>query len=172
MKFGGTNRVGVTIHAKSYRHPDAVKLNKLAQLEYVSHYGEEDTTPVDCTMFEPPNGLYLVAYNHEGQPVASGGWRSQEENDEGYSAGDAEVKRMFVVPEARGKGIARCILASLEQSACAAGRTRMVLLTGIEMPEAISLYLSTGYRPCPNFGHYRKHENTRCFAKPLTEKHR
>jgi hypothetical protein len=99
MKGGDAIRVRVTIHARSYQHPDAVKLNKLAQLENIVRYGEEDTAPVDFTMFEPPHGLYLVAYNDDGQPVASGGWRSQEDKDEGYASGDAEVKRMFVIPK-------------------------------------------------------------------------
>ncbi|MEV7718415.1 GNAT family N-acetyltransferase [Streptomyces sp. NPDC088190] len=156
------------IQPRPFDHPDAVRLNDQVQLEYAERYGDEgDVTPLDPTMFEPPNGLYLLAYDAKGRPVATGGWRSQERNDEGYSDGDAELKRMFVIPEGRGNGLARRILAALEDDARAAGRVRMVLETGDQQPEAIALYASSGYAPCEKFGHYRTYDSSRCFAKPL-----
>ncbi|MGW1027301.1 GNAT family N-acetyltransferase [Streptomyces sp. NPDC002577] len=156
------------IRPVSFDHPDAVKLNDRVQLEYAERYQDEgDVTPLDATMFRPPIGLYLIAYDGLGTPVATGGWRTQDENGEGYSDGDAELKRMYVVPEARGLGLARRILAALEDDARAAGRVRMVLETGIKQPEAIGLYTSSGYEPCSKFGHYRFDELSRCFAKPL-----
>jgi ribosomal protein S18 acetylase RimI-like enzyme len=78
---------------------------------------------------------------------------------------------MYVVPEARGRGLARRLLAELEDSARAAGRVRMVLETGTEQPEAIALYLSSGYTPMPGFGVYRDDERSRCFAKRLLVGH-
>ncbi|TDU77755.1 MULTISPECIES: GNAT family N-acetyltransferase [unclassified Streptomyces] len=159
---------GIQLQAVPYDHPDAVKLNDQVQLEYqVLYGGEGDVTPLDPAMFAPPNGLYLLAYDASGTPVASGGWRSQDENDEGYSDGDAEVKRMYVVPGARGLGLARRILAELEADARAAGRTRMALETGDRQPEAIALYLSSGYTFSAKFGHYRHYDSSRCMTKPL-----
>ncbi|MFF8291044.1 GNAT family N-acetyltransferase [Streptomyces sp. NPDC016309] len=156
------------IQSSSFDHPDARKLNDMVQLEYAERYGDEgDLTPLDPVMFRPPRGLYLLAYDSGGRPVATGGWRTQDENEEGYSDGDAELKRMYVVPEARGLGLARRILAALEDDARAAGRTRMVLETGDAQPEAIALYVSSGYEPCAKFGYYREYESSRCFAKPL-----
>ncbi len=154
----------------AYDHPDAVKLQDEVQAEYVVRYGdgEGDATPLDPTMFVPPRGLYLLAYDAEGRPVASGAWRRQDENEEGYADGDAELKRMYVIPEARGRGLARRLLALLEEDARAAGRTRMVLETGVAQPEAIALYVSSGYEPCAKFGHYRHYDTSRCYAKPLT----
>ncbi|MFF1419953.1 GNAT family N-acetyltransferase [Streptomyces sp. NPDC058280] len=158
----------MNIHPVSFGHPDVVKLNGRVQLEYAERYGDEgDVTPLDPAMFEPPQGLYLVVYDDQGSPVATGGWRSQDENNHGYADGDAEIKRMYVIPEARGRGLSRLVLAALEDDARAAGRTRMVLETGTEQPEAISLYSSSGYEPCVKFGHYRFHELSRCYAKPL-----
>ncbi|MCX4575551.1 MULTISPECIES: GNAT family N-acetyltransferase [unclassified Streptomyces] len=152
-----------------FDHPDAVKLNDQVQAEYAERYGDEgDVTPLDASMFRPPLGLYLLAYDERDRPVATGGWRSQDENDEGYSDGDAELKRMYVVPEARGLGLARRILAALEDDARAAGRTRMVLETGAKQPEAVALYTSSGYAPCVKFGYYRFHDLSMCFAKPLS----
>ncbi|MFD8772934.1 MULTISPECIES: GNAT family N-acetyltransferase [unclassified Streptomyces] len=157
-----------TLQRVSFGHPDAIKLNDRVQLEYAERYGDDgDVTPLDPTMFDAPRGLYLIAYDDGGTPLATGGWRTQERNDEGYSDGDAELKRMYVTPEARGLGLARRILAALEDDARAAGRSRMVLETGLKQPEAIALYASSGYTPCNKFGHYRFEELSRCFAKAL-----
>lgn len=159
----------MNIRPVSFDHPDAVKLNDRVQLEYAERYGGEgDETWLDPAMFRPPHGLYLIAYDEQEQPIATGGWRSQDQNDLGYADGDAELKRMYVIPEARGRGIARHILALLEEDARATGRRRMVLETGIMQPEAIGLYTSSGYALCAKFGHYRAYDSSRCFAKSLT----
>jgi GNAT superfamily N-acetyltransferase len=156
------------IRPVSFDHPDAVKLNDEVQAEYDLRYGDGgDLTPLDPAMFAPPTGLYLIAYDESDRPVATGGWRTQDANDEGYEDGDAELKRMFVVAEARGRGLARRILSQLEDDARAAGRTRMVLETGTKQPEAIGLYTSSGYEPCAKFGFYRHYPDSRCYAKPL-----
>jgi GNAT superfamily N-acetyltransferase len=151
-----------------YDHPDAVKLDAEVQAEYHVRYGDGgDATPMDPADFRPPNGTYLIAYDEAGVPVASGGWRVQDANDEGNRDGDAELKRMYVTEQMRGRGLARRILAALEEDARAAGRTRMVLETGTKQPEAIALYTSSGYEPCEKFGYYRFHEDSRCYAKAL-----
>lgn len=151
-----------------YDHPDAVKLNDAVQLEYAARYDSEgDLTPLDPAMFRPPHGLYLLAYDTDGTPVATGGWRARETDEEGYRDGDAEIKRMYVIPEARGRGLARRILAALEEDARARGRVRMVLETGTAQPEAIALYTSSGYEPAPKVGIYRFEPDSRCYAKPL-----
>ncbi|WP_051723060.1 GNAT family N-acetyltransferase [Streptomyces albus] len=151
-----------------YNHPDALKLNDRVQLEYTERYGDPDLTEMDPAHFDPPNGLYLIAYDVDGTPLATGGWRAQNRSPEGYRDGDAELKRMYVVPEARGRGLARRLLATLEESAREAGRARMVLETGTKQPEAIALYTSCGYLPTAKFGYYRCEPDSRCFAKPLT----
>ncbi|MEW2521800.1 GNAT family N-acetyltransferase [Actinacidiphila alni] len=157
----------VEIRAVRYDDPDAVKLNDLVQQEYVERYGDGDLTVMDAVHFDPPRGLYLLAYDEDGEAVASGGWRAQDDSPEGHADGDAEIKRMFVVARARGRGLARAILAELERSAAAAGRTRMVLETGQRQPEAITLYRSCGYVPVPKFGYYRHDELSVCLGKPL-----
>ncbi|MEV7125455.1 GNAT family N-acetyltransferase [Streptomyces sp. NPDC093260] len=151
-----------------FDHPDAVKLNDEVQAEYHVRYGDGgDATHLDPADFRPPHGVYLIAYDEDGAPVATGGWRSQDKNDEGNEDGDAELKRMFVVASVRGRGLARRILAALEDDAREAGRTRMVLETGTKQPEAIALYTSSGYEPCTKFGYYRFHEESLCYAKAL-----
>lgn len=154
----------------AFDHPDARKLNDLVLAEYTRRYGdpEGDATPLDPAMFRPPRGLYLLVYDDEQRPVATGSWRAMDAGGENYADGDAELKRMYVVPEARGRGLARRVLALLEEDAREAGRARMVLETGVHQPEAMALYTSSGYEPArEKFGHYRFHEESRCFVKPL-----
>ncbi|GAB2754855.1 GNAT family N-acetyltransferase [Streptomyces bullii] len=156
------------IRRVSFDHPDAVKLNDRVQAEYHVRYGDGgDATLLDPSDFEPPNGLYLLVYDENDSPVASGGWRAQDANGAGNRDGDAELKRMYVIEEMRGRGLARRVLAALEEDARTAGRIRMVLETGTKQPEAIALYTSSGYEPCEKFGYYRFHEASRCFAKAL-----
>ncbi|MDQ0909913.1 GNAT family N-acetyltransferase [Streptomyces canus] len=156
------------IRQVAFDHPDAVKLNDQVQAEYHVRYGDGgDATALAPEDFEPPNGVFLIAYDETGAPVATGGWRARDANGEGTMDGDAELKRMYVVDVARGRGLARRILTALEDDARAAGRIRMVLETGNKQPEAIALYTSSGYEPCGKFGYYRFHEDSRCFAKPL-----
>jgi GNAT superfamily N-acetyltransferase len=143
-----------------FDEPDAVRLVSEVQQEYADRYGAPDITRVDPAEFAPPRGLFVVGYA-DGEPVACGGWRSR--------GGDAEIKRMYVVSSARGKGFARSLLTELERSAAAAGRNRAVLETGTKQPEAIGLYLSSGYHEIPGFGRYRDEPECVCFAKQLAD---
>jgi GNAT superfamily N-acetyltransferase len=151
-----------------FDHPDAVKLNDEVQAEYHERYGDGgDATVLEPADFEPPNGVYFIGYDEWDRPIATGGWRRQDKNEEGNEDGDAELKRMYVIREMRGRGLARRMLAALEEDARAAGRIRMVLETGTEQPEAIALYASSGYEPCAKFGYYRFYESSLCYAKAL-----
>lgn len=111
--------------------------------------GPGDATPVSPSEFEPPHGTFLVAYL-DGRPVGCGGWRRF-----GDTSDIAELKRMYTEPVARGKGVARRMLAAVEDSAREHGATRMILECGDRQPEAVALYKSVGYRPIDNFGYYR-----------------
>lgn len=150
----------------AYDHPDSVKLIADLQQVYVTRYGDGDVTPVDPAEFAPPLGHFAVGYA-DGVPVACGGWRAHEEANDSLRPGDAEIKRMYVVETLRGRGLSRVVLASLETAARAAGRKRMVLETGLRQPEAIRLYETSGYARIDNFGVYRHHPESLCFAKDL-----
>jgi GNAT superfamily N-acetyltransferase len=150
----------------AYDHPDAVKLIADLQQVYVARYGDGDVTPVDPAEFAPPQGYFAVGYVDD-TPVACGGWRAHEEAQDSLRPGDAEIKRMYVVDAMRGRGLARVVLAALETAARDRGRKRMVLETGLRQPEAIGLYQSSGYVRIDNFGVYRHHPESLCFAKDL-----
>jgi len=84
-----------------------------------------------------------------------------------YDGETMEVKRMFVNPELRGKGIATKVLLELENWAKELNFKKCILETGIKQPEAIRLYQKNGYKSIPNFGQYKNVENSVCFEKEL-----
>jgi GNAT superfamily N-acetyltransferase len=81
--------------------------------------------------------------------------------------GAAEVKRMFVRPAARGRGISRLILTALEDEARTLGASRMVLETGDRQLPAIGLYEGAGYVRCERFGEYVDSPLSVCMEKRL-----
>jgi GNAT superfamily N-acetyltransferase len=147
-------------------HPDAAMLVEEVQQEYVARYGNRDETPLEPGYFEAPQGAFFVGYL-DGRPVATGAWRRRSEVVFDGTTLTAEVKRMYVVPAARRRGLARAMLAHLEETAREAGAEAMVLETGLGQPEAIALYESSGYVPVPGFGFYKDARLARCYARRL-----
>lgn len=80
----------------------------------------------------------------------------------------AEIKRMFVQPDHRSKGIAGAVLLELENWARELGFAACVLETGEKQPEAIRLYQRSGYSQIPNYGQYQGVINSVCMRKSLT----
>lgn len=154
---------GFAIVRVEYGHPDALLLIEEVQAEYVERYGGRDQTPLDPLMFEHPAGSFFVGYL-DGRPVASGAWRATSVLALGGSRA-VEIKRMYVAPAGRGRGLARAMLAHLERTAAEAGADLVVLETGLRQPEAMALYESSGYVPVPGFGHYRDSQLSRCYGK-------
>jgi GNAT superfamily N-acetyltransferase len=148
-------------------HSDAARLVEEVQAEYVLRYGGRDETPIALSYFEEPLGAFFVGYLDD-QPVATGAWRRRTDVEVDGTRQTAEVKRMYVAPQARRVGLARAMLAHLEDTARAVGAEAMVLETGMRQPEAITLYLSAGYTPVPGFGFYKDAALSRCFARRLT----
>jgi GNAT superfamily N-acetyltransferase len=146
--------------------PTVQRLVADLQAEFTVRYGGPDHTPLDHAMFAPPSGAFFVGWEGA-EPVAIGGWRRRPDVTALGGAEAAEIKRMYVVPTARGRGYSRLLLAHLEDDAAASGADVMVLETGIKQPEAIALYESAGYVPIPGFGLWRDSPTSRCFAKPL-----
>jgi GNAT superfamily N-acetyltransferase len=91
--------------------------------------------------------LVLVARDDDGTALGCGALRQLED-------GVAEVKRMYVAPAARGRGVAKAVLVGLEDAARDRGWTTLRLETGPRQPEAIGLYSRAGYRPIEAFGAY------------------
>jgi GNAT superfamily N-acetyltransferase len=161
------HRRGVlALKATPLDHPDAAALIVLLQAHYTEIYGGQDETPFAAAQFVPPEGYFVVGYVDD-VAVACGGWRARDDDEPPLRPGDAEIKRMFVHPSQRGRGLARAVLADLEAAAARAGRLRMVLETGLGQPAAIGLYVSAGYAPMAPFGTYRDTEAGRYYSRAL-----
>lgn len=102
----------------------------------------------------------MVCYVDD-KPVGCGAFKK-------YDNEKAEIKRMFVLPEYRGRGIALNILKELELWAIEENYVACVLETGKNQPEAIHLYQKkAGYSAIPNYGQYVGIENSVCMMKKL-----
>ncbi|SCG64151.1 GNAT family N-acetyltransferase [Micromonospora halophytica] len=96
----------------------------------------------------------------DGRAVACGGVQALD-------ATTGELKRMYVRPAYRGRGIARQLLTALEELAFQQGHSVVCLETGVYLPAAIGLYTSCGYEPIPVYGEYVDNPYSVCFAKRL-----
>lgn len=156
-------QTGVEIRRVRYTDAVAQRLVAAAMADLGARYGGTgDDTPVDPAHFDPPGGVFLIAHL-DGAPAGCAGWRSH-----GTSGEDAELKRMYVADAARGRGVARALLAAVERSAAGQGRRRVILECGDKQPEAIALYSSCGYARIPNFGYYRDSPGCLSFGRVLS----
>ena len=146
------------IREVGWSHPDGVALRAAQEAEIRDRYQADEPEPgvhpsaADMTSF-------FVAYV-DGQPAACGGVRAIDDRH-------GEIKRMYVVPERRGSGLAPAILATLEDDARARGWNRLVLETGTGQPEAVRLYEREGYHSIPLFGDYIGETTSLCYEKVL-----
>jgi GNAT superfamily N-acetyltransferase len=149
----------IEIRAAGFDEPAVQKLVSELMTDLSRRYGGSgDDTPLVPSDFDPPAGAFLVAVA-ENELVGCAGWRTHGE--------DAELKRMYIAPAARGRGAARLLLAAIEESARARGLRRVILETGDRQPEAISLYQSCGYERIEDFGYYKDEAGVLSFARKL-----
>jgi GNAT superfamily N-acetyltransferase len=149
----------IEIEEARFAEPDVQKLVSEALEELSQRYGGSgDDTPIGLTDFDSPAGRFFVACEGA-ELIGCGGYRVHGE--------DAELKRMFTTRAARGRGVARAVLAAIENSARADGLRRVILETGDRQPEAITLYESSGYVRIDDFGYYKDEEGVLSYAKDL-----
>jgi GNAT superfamily N-acetyltransferase len=134
------------LRALPYDDPVAQYLVEEVQQEYVARYGGRDEAVVEAAEFLPPRGLFLAA-EMDGEPVGSGAWRA-------LGSGVAEIKRVYVAPGLRRRGLAQLIVAALERTAAQTGHRSVVLNSGGRQPEALGLYAQLGYGPVAGYGVY------------------
>ncbi|MCX4581157.1 GNAT family N-acetyltransferase [Streptomyces sp. NBC_01571] len=145
-----------------YDHPDARRLTQALYREQVATYGfADDPADTPAAHFDPPHGLFLIA-DRDGVAVGCGGIRLLDANT-------AEIKRMYVTATARGQGLGRHILRSLEDQAASRGAMQIVLETGVSNHGALALYQSSGYGPRPSYVSGRDPFVNRALTKQLGE---
>jgi putative acetyltransferase len=138
-------------------HPDFQKLTRLFDDYLVEIDGDEKD------FFAQYNQIYIdnviVCYEDD---IAVGCGAFKE-----YEPTVAEIKRMFVLPERRGKGIASTVLNALEIWAKENGFQHAILETSNQLTNAISLYQKSGFEVIPNYGQYIDVESSVCMKKIL-----
>jgi GNAT superfamily N-acetyltransferase len=137
----------ITVRAEAADSLIAARLVDAMVTEMDQLYGQEpgrgvgsSASPAD---FSPPTGAFLVIYA-DGKPVAGGGLKRDED-------GVAEIKRMYVVPDARRRGLGQRLLEALEDRARELGYARIRLDTGERQPHARAMYERAGYHPIENY---------------------
>ncbi len=148
------------VSAESPHSKECLDLLTLLRTELSEKYPDElRGMPLIPEELGIAGAAFLVA-RLDGQPLGCGAIRP-------LTPGVAEVKRMFVVHEARGQGVGRAILENLEIFAKNFGYRSVRLETGLKQPEAISLYQSAGYHRASCYGQYRENPLSVCFEKQL-----
>ena len=122
--------------------PPAIEL-LAAMVDEMNELYDGPPPPATAADFAPPSGTFLVGFDDD-QPVCGGGLKRLPD-------GAAEIKRMYVVPAARRRGLARALLGALEDAARALGYEVVRLDTGPRQPHAQALYEASGYVPIGNF---------------------
>jgi GNAT superfamily N-acetyltransferase len=136
---------GPVVTATAWDDPEVRRLTAAQQAELRARYdgaGEPGTPPSAADV-----SVVLVVREADGTALGCGALRRLGEDV-------AELKRMYVVPAARGRGLSRLLLAELEAAARQCGWTTVRLETGPRQPEAVGLYERAGYWAIPAFGAY------------------
>jgi GNAT superfamily N-acetyltransferase len=126
--------------------PEALRLVAAMEAWVTEGFGPatpDRTSTVAASEMAPPSGVFVVV-REDGWAVAGGGLRR-------LGPEVCEIKRMYVVPEARGRGHGRRVLEALEAAALRLGYRRARLDTAQSMTTAMGLYESAGYRPIPDY---------------------
>lgn len=149
------------IRRENYGAPVPQELAAALEAELVGRYeGAVGSGPEPpASDFEPPGGVFLVVWDGEAALACGGVSR--------YDETTAELRRMYVMPGARRRGLSRALLAALEEEARSLGYVYVRLETGDRQPEAIGLYVSSGYAPIPRFGPFADDERSICLEKRL-----
>ncbi len=148
----------ITLLRTNSEHRDFVELVRLLDADLAKRDGADHSFYAQFNTIDKIKYV-VVAYENE-RPVGCGAIKE-------YAHGTMEVKRMYVPPEHRKKGIASNILSELERWAVDLTYTKCILETGKQQPEAIALYRKNGYRIIPNYGQYAQVGNSVCFEKAL-----
>jgi GNAT superfamily N-acetyltransferase len=154
----GADMENLTITAVDVRCADAVGLIAGLDAELRPRYPDVDGRYAAANALAD-HTTFLVGYI-AGQPIACGAFRPMDSEA-------AEIKRMFVQPAWRGRGVARRLLAELERLARAAGHSVARLETGIDLHNAVRLYEAAGYRRIAKYGIYAGNADSVCFEKAL-----
>lgn len=174
---------GLTVETVGWDHVDAVRLRADQQQEIDLRYaqpGRPSTTdahgapvPDARDQVDPSNVFATLLLRVDGEPAGHAALRDLSGRDDYQGGlhpdGTAEVKRVYVAPRFRGRGLSRTLMTVAEDAARAAGVRHLILESGLMQPESLGLYLRLGYDPVESFGVFSDEPGSRCFGKWLVD---
>ncbi|MFN2457289.1 MAG: GNAT family N-acetyltransferase [Chitinophagaceae bacterium] len=137
---------------------DFIRLIKYLDVDLAQRDGEDHSFYAQFNKVDKIK--YVVVAYENGKPIGCGAIKE-------YTPTTMEIKRMYTLPDSRGKGIGSKVLNELEKWATELSYEKCILETGKRQPEAIVLYEKNGYTLIPNYGQYAGIENSLCFEKEL-----
>ncbi len=143
--------------------PDVVRFVAALLREMAERYGGEP----DEIAHTDPGAVFVLLRDDDGSPLGCGALQPLRSSLPGSPDEHGEVKRVYIVPSARGRGLARPLMAALVDLAADLGYTWLQLEAGTEQPEALGLYERSGWRPVPNYGQYVDDPRSVCFGLPV-----
>jgi GNAT superfamily N-acetyltransferase len=152
----------VTLQSADPLGEEAMRLLREMRVEAVSRYNDVIDTSAPPPINDPlvPRSVFLIA-RLDNRTVGCAALRPIDTET-------AEVRRMYVAPAVRRRGIARRLLAELERIAAGFGYCLLRLETGNRQPEAITLYESYGFRRIASYGCHVGDALSICFEKKVT----
>ena len=143
--------------------PDIAALTRAVVQEYAVRYDAPDEVIAPTAA----DAAWILLRDDDGAPVGCGAVQPWSHTVAGAPVDVGELKRMYVVPAARGRGLSRVLLDALVAVAREQHLAALVLETGTEQPEAIGLYTAYGFTPTDVFGPYADDPRSRCFRLDL-----
>ncbi len=141
-----------------FRDADVQRLIAALDAELEALYGRPDQDQPEPGAFD--DGVFVVIRDENGALMSCGGLKP-------FSPGVGEIKRMYTLPEARGRGLARAVLDALVAFAQQEGYERLILETGTRQHAALRLYAAAGWERIPAFAPYEDEPDSVCLQRRL-----
>jgi putative acetyltransferase len=153
--------VSLTLREEQFDSADAARLVAALDAELALAYAPDQMFGKNLrpTHLEEGRGFFIIA-RLDGKAIGCGALRRLDDST-------AEVKRMYVDPDVRGRGVARAVLDHLTDAARHLGVGRLVLETGVHQAAAISLYTRAGFTQIDCWGEYAGTPTSVCFEKVI-----
>jgi GNAT superfamily N-acetyltransferase len=143
--------------------PDVARLVAALLAEMAERYDDDS----DTIARTDPGARWMLVVDDDGARVGCGAVQRLAKSVPGAPAEHGEIKRVYLVPEARGRGLSRLLMDGLLELARDTGYTWLQLETGDVQPEAIGLYTSSGWTRVPNYGQYVEDPRSVCFGRSI-----
>jgi len=144
-------------------HPEVERFVTALLQEMAERY-DDDPDTIERT---DPGAAFVLLLDDDGTPLGSGAVQRLSKSKPDAAPDHGEIKRVYLVPSARGRGLSRLLMSTLVDLARELGYTWLQLETGDVQPEAIGLYESSGWTRVPNYGQYEDDPRSLCFGRSV-----